>query len=318
MTDLEFGSRMHPDLYPFYAQTLGAEKAVTFSAEGSPLTRMDHNLVLEFDVSAEIVYIPVSEETPDVKAFIFRPEKLLPNAPAILYYHGGGYSNTNPEAYSHWCCLYANELGAVVVCPDYRKAPENPYPAALEDGIAVLNRMAANTENLGVDPERIAVAGPSAGGGLTIATCLYVRDFGGPKIAFQMPLYPTMDDRLETRSSHEILYEGLLCRSVCENIWDMYLGEGHKEREIPVYASPSRCRDYSGLPPCYSYVGNLDPHRDETIAYCQQLYDDGVIVSYSVYEGCFHGFDLMAHDQAKIADMATEVSLYTIKTALHI
>lgn len=307
---------MHPDLYEFYAATVGVSKADTFSAEGSPLTRLDHNLVLEFGVKAEIIYIPGLDGAPDIKTFIFRPEKLESAAPAVLYYHGGGYSNSNPEMYSHWCCLYASELGAVVVCPDYRKSPEHPYPAGLMDGIATLSYMADNAEALGIDPDRIAVSGVSAGGGLTIATCLYVRDFGGPKIAFQMPLYPTMDDRLNTKSTLDIVYPGLLCKDVCENIWNMYVGEGHKDRDVPIYASPARCEDYSGLPPCYTYVGNLDPHRDETIKYCQDLYRDGVPVSYSVYEGCFHGFDLVAHDITRIANLATEVSLYTIKTAL--
>ena len=316
MTNEVFAARMHPDLYPFYEASIGVDKASTFSPEKSPATRVDRTLVLEYGVTAEERMIPGPEGAPEIRVLIFHPEKQEEKSTAVLYYHGGGYSNSNPEIYSHWGCLYAHELGAVVVMPDYRKSPEHPYPAALQDGIATLNWMADNADELGIDLDRIAVSGVSAGGGLTIATCLYVRDFGGPKIAFQMPLYPTMDDRLCTKSTLEVTYPGLLCQAACENIWNMYIGSDHKDCDVPIYASPARCDDYSNLPPCYTYVGNLDPHRDETIAYCQKLYDAGVVVSYAVYDGCFHGFDLLAHDKAKIADLATEVSVYAMKTAL--
>jgi acetyl esterase/lipase len=205
----------------------------------------------------------------------------------------------------------------VVVSVDYRLAPEHPAPAAYEDCYAALLWLAAHAGELGVDPARIAVTGFSAGGGLTVATVLLARDRKGPAIAFQMPLAPTMDDRLQTRSTVEFTDKRGLNYESCRNIWKQYLGEGHEKRDdISIYAAPARAADYSGLPPCYSFVGGLDPHRDETITYISRLAQAGVPTSFTLYAGGLHGFDL-ENPQAGISRHAVKSSTWALRRALY-
>lgn len=294
MTNQEFEKKMLP--YVRKATGKRFKIADALNAEAARMSHGNHQIMTEKGVVGERVSIPGYEDSPELDVILYKPQVHEGKVPGVIYLHGSGYMSGNPEDYALFPNAFVTGAECVVAAPNYRKSHTAPYPAALHDCYATLLWMVDNANELGIDPDRICVTGVSAGAGLTIALCLFARDMNGPKIKFQMPIYPTMDDRLETRSSTEYTYPYVLDRQSCENIWNLYLGEGHKERDIPIYASPARAtvEQLKGLPPCFSYVGELDPHRDETVAYCEKLYEAGVWVGYHVYAGCHHGFDMLS------------------------
>lgn len=225
---------------------------------------------------------------------IHRASKELP---ALLWLHGGGYVMGHPDIDDIICISFAEKTGCVVVCPDYRLAPEHPYPAGINDCYAALVWMVQAAEELSIDTSRIAVAGASAGGGLTAALTLMARDKGGPAICFQMPLYPMIDHRNETPSSYEITDPAVWNRHNNLEAWKMYLGEEEKDEEkISPYAAPFWAKSFEGLPPTYTCVGQLDPFRDETIQYVARLAQAGVDVEFQLYPGGYHAFEYTAPD----------------------
>jgi acetyl esterase/lipase len=229
---------------------------------------------------------------PEVRIRLYEPKQKAAGRPGILYIHGGGYIVGTAETTDFSCAHYVQEIDCVVVSVDYRLSPETPYPGPLEDCYAALRWFAENAEALGVDANNIAVAGGSAGGGLTAALCLMARDRKGPAIAFQAPLYPMIDDRNITPSSHEFTDERFWNRSKNEFGWEAYLGELYGSGKVPYWAAPARADDLSGLPPAYTCVGELDLFRDETVDYCTRLMQAGVAVELHIYPGCYHGFDM--------------------------
>jgi len=234
-------------------------------------------------------------------------------APALLWIHGGGYVMGHPGYDDNLCLTFAEAAGCVVFSPDYRLAPEHPFPAGLEDCYATLVWIHQSAESLGLDPTRVAVAGPSAGGGLTAALSLLARDRGGPSICFQMPLYPMIDDRNMTPSSHEIMHPAVWNEYNNVAAWDLYLG-GRTE-EVSPYAAPIRATDLSGLPPTYTCVGQLDPFRDETLEYVTRLAQAGVDVEFHLYPGGYHAFEVAAPD-AEISIRARIEYVQALKRAL--
>lgn len=262
-------------------------------------------------------YIKGPEGAPDVRVRIYEPRVKDCILPGILYMHYGGYSIGSPEHEDLNCIRYVKEINCVIVSVDYRMAPENPAPAAYEDCYAALVWFAENAKEMGVDKERIAVTGFSAGGGLTCSLALLARDRKGPKICFQMPIAPTIDDRLKTKSTVEFVDKHGLNYESCKNIWNMYLGEGHEDRDdIDVYAAPARATDYSNLPPCFAYVGGLDPHRDETMNWVSNLANADVSASFAMFAGGIHGFEL-ENPNAYISKQAVNMAISNMRRALH-
>jgi acetyl esterase/lipase len=258
--------------------------------------------------------IPGPPGDPEVRVRIYTPADKTTDRPGILYIHGGGYIVGTPETTDFSCIHMVQEIGCVVVSVDYRLAPETPYPGPLEDCYAALKWFADNAAELGVDKNRIAVAGGSAGGGLTAALCLLARDRKGPAIIFQAPLYPMIDDRNITPSSHEFLDSRFWNRAKNEFGWEAYLGPLYKGEDVPYYAAPARAADLSGLPPVYTCVGELDLFRDETIDYCSRLMQAGVSVELHVYPGCYHGFDMYLHTE--VGRRAEQEIVQALKRAL--
>lgn len=211
------------------------------------------------------------------------------NATGVLWIHGGGYAIGLPEQDFQFADLFMEVGNCVVVMPDYRRATEAPYPAALEDCYLSLKWMKENAEQLGINPNQLFVGGDSAGGGLTAALCLYARDKEEVKVAFQMPLYPMLDYRMETPSSQN---NDAPVWNTCsnKNAWDLYL---RGLNEVPIYASPALAEDHSDLPPTFTYVGTIEPFYDETKEYVSRLRDAGVKVWFKEYRGCYHGFDIV-------------------------
>jgi len=152
--------------------------------------------------------------------------------------------------------------------------------------------MKNHAEELGIRSDQLMVGGDSAGGGLTAALSLYARDKGEVKIAFQMPLYPMLDDRMTSDSAVENNAPVWNSKSNY-NAWKLYLGERFGMPDVPVYAAPARAEDYRNLPPTATFVGALEPFRDETIEYVDHLRKAGVPVDFEVFEGCYHAFEQM-------------------------
>lgn len=258
--------------------------------------------------------IPRPDDNSELRIRIYEPvekEKILPG---LLWIHGGGYVIGAPEMDDALCQRYVEEANCVVVSVDYRLAPEHPYPAPLEDCYTALQWFYDNAKELDVDSSCLAIAGASAGGGLTAALALLARDRQGPPIAFQMPLYPMIDDRNITPSSHEITDERVWNRKNNIKGWDMYLGETNRD-DISPYAAPARATDFSGLPPTYTCVGDLDPFRDETIEYIAKLRQAGVPTEFHLYSGCFHGFEGVV-PQAEISIRTVNEYVQALKRAL--
>ena len=228
---------------------------------------------------------------PSVPVVLVKPVvKKVELLPGILYIHGGGY--TCGSARENSIQTYADQLDCVVVSVEYRRAPENPFPAALNDCYSALVWLYENAVQLGVDRSRIAVIGSSAGGGLTAALALYARDKQGPPIFLQAPLCPMIDDRCVTESSKDITDSRVWDRKKTVDGWRAYLGpiDGAPSQ----YAAPSRAEDLSGLPPMYITIGELDPLRDETLEYVARAVKAGVPVDLHMYSGCYHGWEFFA------------------------
>ncbi len=227
----------------------------------------------------------------DIKILIFRPtknKKSRSDTPGILWIHGGGYATGMAEmAYFSRPLALVKKHGAVLVCVDYRLSTEAPYPAALEDCHSALCWMCDNAAELGINDSKIMVGGESAGGGLTAALCMYARDKKSVNIAFQMPLYPMLDDR-DTDSSRDN-YAHIWNTKRNHAAWKMYL---HGTNDIPPYAAPARQTDYRDLPPAYTFVGDIEPFYCETLTYVENLRSAGISASVDVYPNWFHAYDM--------------------------
>ncbi|WP_028543288.1 alpha/beta hydrolase [Paenibacillus taiwanensis] len=237
--------------------------------------------------------------------------------PAMLWIHGGGYVLGHPDMDDALCERFVQGANCVVVSVDYRLAPEHPYPAAIEDCYAGLVWMTDKAELLGIDVDRVAIAGASGGGGLTAALALMARDKGGPALIFQMPLYPMIDNRNTTASSYEITAENATWnRANNLEAWRMYLGKEEDTHELSPYAVPARADSLAGLPPTYTCVGQLDLFRDEIIEYVTRLAQAGVDVEFQMYPGSFHCFEVFV-PEAKVSQRAIESYVDAMARALN-
>lgn len=233
---------------------------------------------------------------------VYSPRQSTGDLPALLWLHGGGYALGVPEMSSRIIQRFIAESPCVVVAPDYRRSSEAPYPAALEDGYSALVWMKQQAGRLGIRPNQLIVGGDSAGGGLTAALSLYARDLGAVRIAFQMPLYPMIDDTMRHESARQ--NEDPVWNSNKNRwAWKLYL-RSLSGNDVPAYAAPARARDYRNLPPTVTFVGDLEPFHDETVHYVENLKNAGVPVSFAVFTGCYHGFDSLV-PQARVSQQAT-------------
>lgn len=223
-----------------------------------------------------------------VPTLILRPAKMPQIAVAVLWIHGGGYFLGMKEiVYMSRAADLVKKYGVCVFSPGYRLAWQRPYPAAVNDCYAVLRYMHENRRALGV--KRLMVGGESAGGGLCAALCMMARDRGIP-VAFQMPLYPMLDNR-DTESSRD--NHGKIWNTRRNHLgWLAYLRADAKKAVSP-YASPARQSDYHGLPPCYTFVGSGEPFYAETLAYVAALNAAGVEAEADVYPTDVHAFDML-------------------------
>ncbi len=236
---------------------------------------------------------------------IYAPEATGP-LPVLVYFHGGGWVIGNLETVDAPCRALANRARCLIVSVDYRLAPEHKFPAAAEDCYAATRWVAEHAAELGADPSRIAVGGDSAGGNLAAVVALMARDRGGPRLAYQLLIYPVTNYDFSTPSYQENAEGYLLTKNAMVWFWDHYLRDP-SDGQNP-YASPLRAADLRGLPPAFVITAEYDPLRDEGEAYAERLRQAGVPTELRRYDGMIHGFFQMAGvlDQGKkvIADAA--------------
>jgi acetyl esterase/lipase len=254
---------------------------------------------------------PGLDGDPDVPVRVYRPVDLTGTAPGLYYIHGGGMILGSIEGEHQSALALCEALGCVLVSVEYRLAPEHPHPAPVHDCYAGLVWMADHADELGIDPDRLAIYGASAGGGLTIGTALMARDRGTPQLCFQMPIYPMIDDRNDTPSSHEITDVGIWDRAGNIEAWAWYLGDG----EPDAYAAPARADDVAGLPPTFIDVGELDLFRDEDISFALRLLEAGVPTELHVHPGAYHGSEAFAPDAA-LSQRISALRLDALRRAL--
>ncbi|KXJ95920.1 Alpha/Beta hydrolase protein [Microdochium bolleyi] len=218
-----------------------------------------------------------------------------PRQRAVIYIFGGGTVAGSVELCRPDIALKAAATQTQYFGVHYRLAPENPYPAALHDVYAAVRWLQENAAGFNIDPARIVLSGPSAGGLLAAATALYARDQKlSPPIAGMLLMYPMLDD--QTTLAAEDPMRPLLTVTPEANalFWESYLGRPAAERNsdnVPIYASPSRAADVCGLPRAYIDIGGLDLFRDETLAFGGKLAAASVDLELHLYPGLLHGFD---------------------------
>lgn len=215
--------------------------------------------------------------------------------PAVVFFHGGGYIFGHIDQFDGPVARYVSESGVPFLSVEYRRAPEHPHPTPVEDGYTALSWLAGHAPELGVDPDRIAVMGDSAGGGLAAALTILARERGGPAIARQILLMPMLDDRTLTPDPQ---IEPYLIWSYDDSrtAWPALLGAAAGGNDVPPTAAPARLDDAGGLPPAYIEVSQLDVFRDEDTAYATKLSRGGVDVEFHLRPGVPHEFDSIAPD----------------------
>ncbi|MEE6389229.1 alpha/beta hydrolase [Microbacterium paraoxydans] len=246
------------------------------------------------DITWEDRVIPGPPGAPDIEVTIFRPAGSETSTLAgFVNFHGGGMIVGHRSWETARVVDIVAEHGVVAVNVEYRLAPEDPYPAGVEDCYAAFVWTHAHAAELGIDPARIVVGGGSAGGGLTAAVALMARDRRGPVMAGQLLLCPMIDNTNTTVASRQYDGIGTWQRDMNLLAWSCVLGEELAfSTEAPAYAAPSRATDVSGLPPAYIEVGEAEMFRDEDTAYALRIWETGGQAELHVWGGGAHGFDM--------------------------
>ncbi|WP_326731634.1 alpha/beta hydrolase [Streptomyces phaeochromogenes] len=242
--------------------------------------------------------VPGPDGAPDISLLIGRPAGLSTPVAGIYHTHGGGMIVGDNRTLVGDLLDWALEFGAVVVSVEYRLAPEHPDPAPIEDCYAGLVWTAEHAIELGIDPERLLIAGTSAGGGLAAGTALMARDRGGPALFGQLLMQPMLDDRMRTHSSLMLDGEATWDSTSNRTGWTALLGDRRGGPDVSVYAAPGRATDLSGLPPAFIDIGSVDTFRDEAVAYAGGIWQAGGSAELHVWPGGYHGFNVLAPQAA--------------------
>lgn len=235
--------------------------------------------------------IPGPLGAPDLTVSVFERADHTRPGPGIFHTHGGGLMGGDRFVGAGVYLDWVERFDAVVVSVEYRRPPEHPDPAPIEDVYAGLVWTADHAAELRVDPARIVIAGESAGAGLTAGLALLARDRNGPEVLGQVLMYPLLDERNDTVSSHQDDSVGTWDRTSTETAWDAYLGDRRRTGGASIYASPSLATDLSRLPPAFIDVGSAELLRDEDVAYASAIWAAGGSAELHVWSGGFHGFD---------------------------
>jgi acetyl esterase len=227
----------------------------------------------------------------DVAVRVYEPGTGKAPRPFVMWFHGGGMVIGSVAEHDGFCRALADASGAIVVSVEYRLAPENRYPAAVEDCYAATAWVREHGAELGGDPRRLAVGGDSAGGNLAAVTALLARERKGPPLLLQILVYPMLDSSLSHPSMRELGEGHLLTSRAVAWFWGHYLGDDGDGRD-PI-ASPEFADDLAGLPPALVITAEYDPLRDEGEAYALRLEQAGVPLTASRYSGQLHSFATM-------------------------
>jgi acetyl esterase len=254
------------------ARTL-ALALIDFSGPEEPIAEVHNRSISGPGGSTPVrVYRPVKKET----------------LPVLVYFHGGGFVICNLDTHDRQCRSLANASGCAVISVDYRLAPEHKYPAAVDDAYAATRHIAEHAAEFGVDPNRIAVGGDSAGGNLATVVSLLSRDQGGPRLKFQLLIYPLVDFYDESPSMQQYSKDHFLTRESMDWFTENYLP--NREAGLEPSASPMNAANLKGLPPAMIITAECDPLRDQGEAYARKLQSAGVQVALKRYEGMIHPF----------------------------
>jgi len=244
------------------------------------------------DILVENITIPGQAERTKIRLRIYKPKNIVAPTPVLIWMHGGGYVLGKPEQDDGSCAQYVRELGIAVVSVDYRCAPKHPFPAGLEDCYSALKWVESHSEELGMDTNRIAIGGASAGGGLAAALIQLAHDRQAIAPVFQLLIYPMLDDRTALRTDIDDRINVTWSQKSNRFGWESYLGKPCGAEDVPAYSVPARREDLSGLPPAWIGVGSLDVFYDEDAAYAQRLKECGIECQMDIIPGAFHGFDV--------------------------
>ena len=244
------------------------------------------------DVDVEDTTVP-GGPSGEVSVQILRPKGVEGSLPVILYVHGAGWVFGNNHTHGRLIRELADGTGAAVVFPNYSLSPEARYPTAIEESYAVLEWIGEHGAEKDLDGSRIAVAGDSVGGNMTVAVTLMVKERSGPKLRAQVLFYPVTDASFDTDSYHQFAEGYFLRRDAMQWFWDQYTTD--EDGRAQITASPLRASSdqLSGLPPALVITAEADVLRDEGEAYGRKLREAGVEVTATRYEGIIHDFVML-------------------------
>jgi acetyl esterase/lipase len=248
------------------------------------------------DVAVEDVFLRAQDGAAPLRVRVYRPRDARQPVPAMLWLHGGGFLFGAPEFDQEHNIATVRELGILIAAVDYRLAPAHSFPAPLDDAYGALSWLHTQAAALGVIPGRYAVAGSSAGGGLAAGLALLARDRGEVPVAFQLLLYPMLDDRTVLRTDVETSDLRMWDTRSNRYGWASYLGQVPGAEGVSAYAAPARREDLTGLPPAWIGTGTFDLFHDEDCAYARRLSAAGIPCELRVVTGAYHGFDAISRD----------------------
>jgi acetyl esterase len=237
------------------------------------------------DKAATVEEITVGSGT---RALIYRPRGAVGPLPCVINFHGGGWVQGNPEQSGWLSSRVAVRNKAVVIAPAYRLAPEDVFPAGVEDCWAALTWVAEHADELGISAERLAVMGDSAGGNLAAVMALLARDAGGPPLRAQVLIYPGVEIYDEWPSEINNVHDPVLTSANMRAFGRLYLGADYGTEDFR--ASPIRATSHAGLPKTFIITAEHDPLQDNGSHYRDALVTAGVPVRYAAYDGAIHGF----------------------------
>jgi acetyl esterase len=260
---------------------------------------------------AEVTDISIPASHGAIPARLYRPHnaRLAGSlAPALVFFHGGGWVIGNLDSHDVVCRTLAHAGELIIISVDYRLAPEHKFPAAVDDAVTATQWVAVNARSLGIDAARLSIGGDSAGGNLAAVVALAARDGKGPAITGQVLIYPATDFAMGHPSHSEPETSVLLTHSVIRWFRDHYLTSAADIHDWR--ASPAKAATLVGLPPAYVLTAGADPLRDEGDDYARRLREAGVPVTHRNFPGQFHGFFTMGKllQQANVA--ATDIGAW--------